>query len=108
MAWLWQGSDEPHSVPEWAYFYIRDNLNVMVVNALCVEQINYIGNALVTLIRIFDPMSVPDDIKIADFASLDQAPELIQFEGYREAQSGEVHIVKGPAIRKRIRPQHAP
>ncbi|MFH1087441.1 MAG: hypothetical protein V1737_02490 [Chloroflexota bacterium] len=57
----------------------------------CVEQVSYVGEILATLIRIFDPRAA-EKVEVKDFASLDQHPELILYEGYIEKLSGKAHL----------------
>ena len=95
MTLLWRGGEGPKAIPQWAYAYLvvslkadPDRLSLLK----CVEQLDYLENRLVTLIRIFDP-GAARSLEIRDFASLDQRPELILYEGYREMQSGEIEIL---------------
>lgn len=100
MAWLWKGIEGPHPIPDWAYSYLVTILEVNPGLLLCVEQINFEGDVLLKLIRVFDPLAVPEGSKIEDFTSLDQHPELILYEGYRDEESGKVqiNIHKRPAV----------
>ncbi len=94
MPWLWIGTEVPHALPEWAGEYLYSTLKVSNAAYLsCVEQISYRKNVLLSLIRIFDPTSMPDSVKIEDFASFDEHPELILYEGYLEKATGRVNIV---------------
>jgi hypothetical protein len=101
MAWLWQGMDEPHTVPMWAYTYVKEKFDYLIVNWLCVEEINFQGDTLVTLIRVFDPLTVPEGINVSNFGSLDECPQIIQFEGYHEVNTDRVRIARGAARRKK-------
>jgi hypothetical protein len=94
MTWLWRGGEGPKEIPPWAYTYLvvslkadPDRLSLLK----CVEQLDYLEKRPVTLIRIFDPDSARSE-EIRDFASLDQHPELIIYEGYRELQGGDIEI----------------
>lgn len=95
MTRLWRGGGEPRDIPQWAYLYLVTTLKVdpdQLSQLKCVEQISFEGNRLVSLIRIFDPKAVPGTAKIEGFTSLDQHPDLIIFEGYKEKESGRVHF----------------
>lgn len=94
MTRLWRGGEGPKEIPQWAYPFLvlslkadPDRLSLLK----CVEQLDYLETRPVTLIRIFDPGSARS-AAIKDFASLDQHPELILYEGYRELQGGEIEF----------------
>jgi hypothetical protein len=94
MSWLWRGGEGPKDIPSWAHTYLvvflgadPDRLNLLK----CVEQIDYLETSPVTLIRIFDPAS-SSRAATKDFASLDQHPDLILYEGYRKIQGGDIEI----------------
>ncbi len=90
MAWLWISSKGPKLIPDWAYDCLDPK--TPLGNMLCVEQTTVRKGVALRLIRIFDPAAVPDGVQIEDFASLDQHPELILYEGCREEASGKVSI----------------
>ncbi len=99
MNWLWWGGERPRDVPQWAYTYLVPNLKVdsdRLSQLKCVERVNFEGDTVVTLIRIFDPIVVKPAL-IKDFASLDEYPEAIKYEGYMEKKSGRVHIIPSPS-----------
>ena len=95
VTWLWLGGEGPKEIPQWAYLYLVTTLNVdpdFLGPLKCVEQMNFEGDRLLNLIRIFDPTPVRETVRIKDFASLDRHPDLILYEGYTEKGSGKVHI----------------
>lgn len=98
MSWLWRGTDDPKDIPQWAWLHLVTVLKVdpdYLGHLKCVEQMNFEGETLVKLIRIFNPMAVEKTTKIKSFVSLDKHPELILYEGYMEIESGKVYIVHG-------------
>ena len=104
MSWLWLSKEGPGGMPIWAHMYLVTTLEVANDERLsqlkCVEQLNFEGDVLLNLIRIFDPKTVPEATRIKDFTSLDQHPELILYEGYMEKESGRVHIICRAAARQ--------
>ena len=101
MPWLWQGSEEPKDIPQRVYAYLVITLKVdpdHLRGLKCVQKMNYVGSVLVTLIRIFNPREAQRNGMIIDFASLDQHPEFIVYEGCIEKRSGAMHIE--PAMEK--------
>ena len=100
MTWLWQGGKDSKGIPQWAYPYLVVTLKAdpdYLSRLKCFEQMSYMGPVLVNLIRIFDPKEAEGTAKIIDFASLDQYPELIVYEGYIEKRSGNIQIEPGRA-----------
>ena len=96
MTYLWQGGAGPRDIPQWAYRYLVTTLKAdpdHLTPLKCVEQVNFEGAVLLNLIRVFDPNAVREAGQIKDFASLDQYPDLILYEGYMREGSGKVHIV---------------
>ena len=97
-AWLWRGGEGPRDLPHWAYKHLVTVLNMdpdFSGTLKCVEQLGYVENTLVSLIRIFAPEMDQPPEKTKDFASLDQYPELILFEGYQEKGTERVVLFKG-------------
>ncbi len=95
MTWLWRGGEGPKEIPQWAYAYLVVSLKAdpdHLSPLKCVEQLDYLEKRPVTLIRIFDP-GAARGLEIRDFASLDQHPELILYEGYREIQGEKIEIL---------------
>lgn len=98
-AWLWRGGEGPRDIPQWAYQHLVTVLKVdpdFSGTLKCVEQLSYMGKALVRLIRIFAPEMNQQQENIKDFASLDHYPERILFEGYQEESSGRIVMFEGP------------
>lgn len=91
MAWLWIGKEGPHPLPEWAYDCLQAKLKSPTPLYLsCVEQVSFRNSSLLSLIRVFD--ALPDGMRIDNFASFDEHPELILYEGYMEYETGRVEI----------------
>lgn len=100
---LWVGGEGPRDMPQWAYMHLVTVLKVdpdSLSRLQCVQQVDYQGDVLVNLIRIFDPRLAGETIRIKDFASLDEHPELILYEGYMEKVSGKVHLAPGVPTQK--------
>ena len=97
MTWLWRGVDGPRDIPLWAYQYLVITLKVdpdRLSELRCVEQMDFEGGVLVTLVRIFHPKPAKKSIKVKNFASLDQHPDLILYEGHMEKGSGRVQMAR--------------
>ena len=97
MTWLWRGSEGPRDIPQWAYINLVTVLKVnpdSLSQLKCVELMDFEGDTLVNLIRIYDPNAAEKIIKIQNFSSLDQYPNLILYEGYREKESGRVNMTQ--------------
>lgn len=94
MKWLWRGGEGPQEMPQWAYRHL-----VVVLKAdpdrvsllKCTEQIDFLENRPVHVIRIFDPTRAQQG-EIKDFSSLDRYPNLILYEGHMDMESGEITI----------------
>ena len=96
MTWLWRDGGNPRDIPQWAYRHLVIALKVdpdYLSQLKCVEQVNFDGDVLLNLIRIYDPKAVEKSTQLKDFTSLDQHPELILYEGHMEKRSGRIHIV---------------
>ena len=94
MVWLWKGGESPKRIPDWAYTYLvvvlkadPDRLTLLK----CVEQPDYLEKRPVNLIRIFNPEEAHGH-DIREFGSLDQHPELILYEGYKEIEGEGIEI----------------
>jgi hypothetical protein len=101
MDWLWRGGEGPREIPHWAYMYLVTSLMIdpdHLTHLKCVEQMDFEGDTLLNLIRIFDPKSAERTVRVKNFASLDQHPDLILFEGHLEKESGRVHITSRRAV----------
>ena len=97
MNWLWQSSETPKDIPQWIYYYLVTTLNIssdLLSPLKCVKQMDFRGDVLIEMVRIFDPEVARKTANIKDFASLDRHPELVLFEGHREVKSGRIDIVK--------------
>jgi len=99
MAWLWQSREGPRDIPQWAYLYLVTQLKVdsdQLTGLKCVERIDVQGNVVLNLIRIYNPAP---EVRIRDFAALDEHPELIRYEGYRELEGERASIVRRTSSR---------
>jgi hypothetical protein len=95
MDWLWQSPEAPRDIPQWVYTYLVVNLEADVdrlARLKCVAQAGFEGNRPVTFIRLFNPESAGKIGGIRNFAALDQHPELILYEGYREEKTDRIEI----------------
>jgi len=94
MTWLWRRGEGPKEIPHWAYRYLVVSLKAdpdRVSLLKCVEQLDYLEERPVHLIRIFAP-DAARGVEIRNFASLDQHPELILYEGHGDMEGGEIEI----------------
>ncbi len=99
MPWLWQGGNSPGDVPYWAYRHLVTELKVgsdSLTDLRAVVKVGFVDGVLVDFIRIFDPEVARKVVRVTDFTSLDQHPELIIYEGYMESQSGKIYMVARP------------
>ncbi len=97
MTHFWQGGEGAKDIPQLAYLHLVTVLKAdpdYVSQLRCVQQTNFVGDVLVDLIRIFDPKVAEKTVKIKSFASLDQYPDLILYEGYIEKGTEQVHIAR--------------
>jgi hypothetical protein len=100
MDWLWLGGEGPGEVPWWAGGKLTTEFKVTAenLNSLCsVQKTGFWQGKPVTFIRIYDPHASEEAWRVKDFSSLDQHPELILYEGYREKESSQVFLKRGPA-----------
>jgi len=97
---LWVGGTGSTNLPDWLYRHLVTIMKVPpedLVRLKCVQQVNFVAMTPVRLIRIFDPIKVPLDTPIKDFASLDMHPELILYEGYRELKTNHIRLMRKAA-----------
>ena len=96
---LWVGGKGSTNLPDWLYRHLVTIMQVPpdeLVRLKCVQQVNFVAMTPVSLIRIFDPIKVPPETQIKDFASLDMHSELILYEGYRELKTDQIHLMRKP------------
>ncbi|HEY87482.1 MAG TPA: hypothetical protein G4O06_05615 [Dehalococcoidia bacterium] len=94
---LWLGGDSPGDIPIPVNMYLVTRLNIdpdYLYQLKCVQQMDFVGDALATLFRIFDPATVPPLVKIHNFASLDQHPELIIYEGHIDLANESINVLR--------------
>ena len=94
MKWLWRKGEGPREIPQWAFSHLVVAMKVdadRLSPLRCVEHVDFLENRPVQLIRLFDPEAARG-VEIRDFASLDRYPDLILYEGYRDMESGKIHI----------------
>jgi len=92
---FWLGGDGPKDIPGQVYLHLLTILKVPPENLAglrCVQQAGFWEDKPVTFIRIYDPRASEEAWRIKDFASLDQHPELILYEGYWETGSDRVYL----------------
>jgi hypothetical protein len=97
---FWLGGEGPQDIPSWAYFYLVSTLKVLPENLTglrAVEKVGFWDGKRVSFIRIYDPRTSDEALQIRDFTSLDQQPELVLYEGYREKESDRVFLQRGKA-----------
>lgn len=94
MPLLWRTSESLKDIPPWAYFHLVVRLGVaheILSDLKCFEHRDLVNGVLTTLVRIFHPEEARR-AGIRDFASLDQHPELIRWEGWQDPVTGEVFL----------------
>jgi len=95
MAQLWLGGESPGDIPLPVNIYLVTRLNIdpdYLSKLKCVQQVGFVGDAIALLFRIFDPDTVPPLVKIHNFTSLDQHPELIIYEGHIDLISESINV----------------
>lgn len=100
MNWLWQDFTRPRDIPQWAYQYLVVTLKAdsdAVSQLKCVQQDSIEGGRPVALIRVFNPAGAGKG-RVLEFASLDECPECILYEGYLDTGTGEVRIGRGAGL----------
>ncbi len=92
---FWIGGQRPKDVPYWAYLYLVNTLKVPPENTTSLRSVEKVGlwdGKLVTFVRIYNPRASEEALRVKDFTSLDQQPELILYEGYWEKGSDYVFL----------------
>lgn len=100
---FWLGGEGPGDVPSWAYMYLVTTLKVPSVDLTGLRSVQKTGfwdGKQVSFIRIYDPRAGGEAWEVKDFTSLDQHPELVLYEGYREKGSDRVFLQRGKAAPK--------
>ena len=100
---LWLGGESPGDIPIPVNMYMVTHLNIdpdYLSQLKCVQQLDFVGDTLATLFRIFDPDMVPPSVKIHNFVSLDQHPELIIYEGHINLASESIDVSRGSGTSK--------
>ena len=100
MDWLWLGGQGDGEVPWWAGWHLTTEFKVTSENLNRLRSVQKVGfrqGKPVTFIRIYDPNASEEAWRVNDFSSLDQHPELILYEGYREKESSQVFLERGAA-----------
>ena len=95
MDWLWLKGEGPGDVPAWAYRHLTVTLRVPAEELgelRAVQKSGYWKERPVTFIRIFNPLAAEDLVKVRDFISLDDHPEIIRYEGYWDRASDVVTL----------------
>jgi hypothetical protein len=100
---FWLGGEGPQDIPAWAYMYLVTTLKVPPENLTGLRSVQRMGfweGKRVSFIRIYDPRAGEEAWEVKDFTFLDQNPELVLYEGYRENGSGRVSLQRGKASQK--------
>lgn len=103
MTWLWQDIERPQDLPQWAYMYLVTKLQVdpnQLAGLRCVQRIDFESGIVRNLIRIFSPEAAEQTVRVKDFTSLDEYPDLILYEGYLEQDSEQVNILRRAALER--------
>ncbi len=93
MDWFWLNGEGPGDIPAWAYRELTVTLKVpaeKLAGLRAVEKAGYWRDLPVIFVRVFDPATAEDVVKVDDFMSLDGHPEIVRFEGYRDRADGSV------------------
>ena len=111
-AWFWLNSEGPEDVPLILSVHLvtRRKLDPDYVAALeCVQRVDFVKQDAVILFRLFDPVEVPNNVWVADYASLDDHPELIHYEGHIDPIHHWINVVAGTKTKVRAAPaSHSP
>jgi hypothetical protein len=92
---LWLGGESPGDVPIPVNMYLVTRLHIdpdYLSKLKCVQQKDFIEDELASLFRIFDPDTLPESVKVQNFASLDQHPESIIYEGHMDLLGESVTV----------------
>jgi hypothetical protein len=97
---FWLGGEGPQSIPPWAYVYLVATLKVPpqdLIGLRSVQRIGFWQGKPACFVRIYDPHASEEAWRVTDFTSLDEHPELIFYEGYRQEDNGRVFLQRGKA-----------
>jgi len=100
---LWLGGESPRDIPIPVNQYLVTRLNAdpdYLSELKCVQQMDFVEDALAMLFRIFDPVTIPKSVKIHNFASLDQHPELIIYEGHIDLANESINVSRHSSTSK--------
>ena len=92
---FWLGGDGPKDIPGWVYLHLVNRLKVPPENLSglrSMQKVGFLEGKPVTFTRIYDPRASEEAWQVKEFASLDQHPELILYEGYWETGSDRVYL----------------
>ncbi len=92
---FWLGGEGPKDIPQWAYMCLVTTLKVPPENLTGLRSVQKVGfwdSKPVTFVRIYDPRASEEALPVKDFTSLDEHPELVLYEGYRENDSDRVFL----------------
>jgi hypothetical protein len=102
MDWLWFKGEGPGDIPAWAYRYLTVTLQVPAMELAdlrAVQKAGYWRERPVTFIRIFSPLAAEDVVRVRDFISLDEHPEVIRYEGFWDKAGDSVTLERrGPPV----------
>ena len=100
---LWLGGESPGDIPILVNQYLVTQLNIdpdYLGQLKYVQQMDFVEDSLATLFRIFDPVTVPESVEIHNFASLDQHPELIIYEGHIDLANESINVSRRSSTSK--------
>ncbi len=100
---LWLGGESPGDIPIPVNMYLATRLKIdpdYLSELKCVQQMGFVEDSLAMLFRIFDPAMVPESVKIHNFTSLDQHPELIIYEGHTDLANESVNVSRRSSTSK--------
>ncbi len=100
---FWLSGESPGDIPIPVNIYLVRQLKIdtdYLSELKCVQQMDFVGDTLARLFRIFDPVTVPESVKIHNFASLDQHPELIIYEGHVDLVSESINVSRRSSTSK--------
>jgi hypothetical protein len=92
---FWLGGEGPQDIPGWVYMHLVNTLQVpaeKLTGLRSVQKEGFWEGKAVTFIRIYNPNAAEEAWQVKDFASLDDYPALILYEGYWEKSGNNVFL----------------
>jgi hypothetical protein len=94
---FWLGGDGPKDIPSSVYLHLVNTFHLSnddLTGFRTVLSEGFEGGKAVTYFRVFNPNADDEAWHIRDFASLDEKPHLIIYEGYMENEGEYVFLEK--------------